>query len=51
MKIEDDEKALMLLNTLPKSMENFKDVLLFGRQDQIKFDDIQTTLKTKFLQL
>lgn len=43
VKIKDDYKALMLLNVLPKSVENYKDALLFGRQDWIKYDDIQTT--------
>lgn len=51
VKLEDDDKALMLLNSLPKSFENFKDTLLFGRQDQLSLDEIQTAIKTKFLQI
>lgn len=51
MKLEDDDKALMLLNSLSKSFENFKDTLLFGRKDQLSFEEIQTALKTKFLQM
>ncbi|KAL8506414.1 hypothetical protein ACS0TY_017336 [Phlomoides rotata] len=38
VKLEDDDKALMLLNALLKSLENFKDAVLFSRQDQISND-------------
>lgn len=41
----------MLLNSLPKSFESFKNTLMFGRQDQLSLDDIQTAIKTKFLQV
>lgn len=51
VKLEDDHKALMLLSSLPKSLENFKGTLLFGKKDQLSFEEIQTTLKTKFLQM
>ncbi|KAL8456521.1 hypothetical protein ACS0TY_034655 [Phlomoides rotata] len=32
VKLEDEDKTLMLLNSLPKSYKTFKDTLLFGRQ-------------------
>ncbi|KAL8542991.1 hypothetical protein ACS0TY_003758 [Phlomoides rotata] len=50
VKLEDEDKALALLNALPKSLEVFKDTLMFGRQSALSCDDIQTALKTKFLQ-
>ncbi|KAL8464324.1 hypothetical protein ACS0TY_034014 [Phlomoides rotata] len=50
VKLEDEDKALILLNALPKSLEGFKDTLLFGRQNALASDEIQTALKTKFLQ-
>lgn len=51
VKLEDDNKALMLLNSLPKSFESFKDTLLFGRKDQLSLDEIQTAIRTNFLQI
>ncbi|KAL8478373.1 hypothetical protein ACS0TY_030329 [Phlomoides rotata] len=35
VKMEDDDKALMLLNALPKSLDSFKDSVLFGNQDGV----------------
>lgn len=32
MKLEDEDKALMLLNSIPKCNENFKDVMIYGRE-------------------
>ncbi|KAL8462370.1 hypothetical protein ACS0TY_033415 [Phlomoides rotata] len=49
VKLEDDDKALMLLNTLPRSLENFKDAVLFGRQDQVSYDGVLAAVKTKIL--
>ncbi|KAL8528126.1 hypothetical protein ACS0TY_005795 [Phlomoides rotata] len=51
VKLEDDDKTLMLLNALPRSLENFKDAVLFGRQDQVSYDGVLTAVKTKILQV
>ncbi|KAL8489406.1 hypothetical protein ACS0TY_025348 [Phlomoides rotata] len=51
VKLEDDDKALMLLNALPRSLENFKDVVLFGRQDQVSYDNVLAVVKTKILRV
>ncbi|KAL8491748.1 hypothetical protein ACS0TY_023372 [Phlomoides rotata] len=51
LKLEDDDKALMLLNVLPRSLENFKDAVLFGRQDQVSYDRVLATVKTKILRV
>ncbi|KAL8523411.1 hypothetical protein ACS0TY_013391 [Phlomoides rotata] len=51
VKLEDDDKALMLLNALPRSLENFKDVVLFGRQDQVSYDNVLAAVKTKILRV
>lgn len=32
IKLDDDDKVLMLLNTLLKSFENFKGTLIFGKK-------------------
>ncbi|KAL8473662.1 hypothetical protein ACS0TY_030489 [Phlomoides rotata] len=51
VKLEDDDKALMLLNVLPRSLENFKDVVLFGRHDQVIYENVLTAVKTKILRV
>ncbi|KAL8543098.1 hypothetical protein ACS0TY_003837 [Phlomoides rotata] len=51
VKLEDDDKALMLLNVLPRSLENFKDVVLFGRQDGVSYDGVLAVVKTKILRV
>ncbi|KAL8497847.1 hypothetical protein ACS0TY_021262 [Phlomoides rotata] len=51
VKLEDDDKALMLLNALPKSLENFKDAVLFGSQDGVSYDGGLTAVKTKILRV
>ncbi|KAL8463061.1 hypothetical protein ACS0TY_033901 [Phlomoides rotata] len=51
VKLEDDDKALMLLNALLRSLENFKDIILFGRQDQVSYDGVIAAVKTKILRV
>ncbi|KAL8456282.1 hypothetical protein ACS0TY_034479 [Phlomoides rotata] len=47
VKLEDDDKALMLLNALPRSLENFKDAVLFGRQEEVSYENVLAAVKTK----
>ncbi|KAL8488520.1 hypothetical protein ACS0TY_024701 [Phlomoides rotata] len=51
LKMEDDDKALMFLNALPKSLDNFKDYVLFGNQDGVNYDSVLTAVKTKILRV
>ncbi|KAL8507705.1 hypothetical protein ACS0TY_018301 [Phlomoides rotata] len=51
VKLKDDDKALMLLNTLPRSLENFKDVVLFGRQDEVSYENVLAAVKIKILRI
>ncbi|KAL8497127.1 hypothetical protein ACS0TY_020707 [Phlomoides rotata] len=51
VKLEDDDKALMLLNALPKSLDNFKDSVLYGNQDGVSYDSVLTAVKTKILRV
>ena len=40
----------MLLNALPKSYEHLKDAMLFGRENSISFEEVQSALKAKEFQ-
>ncbi|KAL8525585.1 hypothetical protein ACS0TY_014995 [Phlomoides rotata] len=51
VKLEDDDKALILLNALPRSLENFKDVVRFGRQDKVSYDKVLAAVKTKIMRV
>lgn len=40
VKIYDDDKSLYLLNSLSKYFEHFKDVLLYGKKNNIILDEV-----------
>lgn len=46
VELGDEDKALILLNALPKSYESFKDTLLFETQSGITLEQVQIVLKT-----
>ncbi|KAL8537644.1 hypothetical protein ACS0TY_012681 [Phlomoides rotata] len=48
--MEEEYKTLILLSALPKSFENFKDIILYGRQSSITLEEVQVALKSKELQ-
>ncbi|KAL8471904.1 hypothetical protein ACS0TY_029223 [Phlomoides rotata] len=50
IKMEEEDKALIILSALPKSFENFKDTFLFGRQSLLTLEDVQIALRSKELQ-
>ena len=50
VKMEDEDKALTLLNGLPSSYEHFKDAMLFGRDQTITFEEVQSSIRTKEMQ-
>src|SRR3954465_923163 len=47
VKIDDEDKALLLLSLLPRSFEHFKDALLYGKEGTITLDEVQTAVKSK----
>ena len=49
IKYEDEDKALVLLHSLPKSYETFVDILKHGR-DKLTLDDVIGALNSKDLQ-
>lgn len=48
--LEDEDKALILLNALPKSYENFKDAMIFGREQALSLCEVQSARQSKELQ-
>lgn len=50
VQLEDEDKAIILLNALPKCFEHLKDAMLFGRENTITIEEVQTALRAKELQ-
>ena len=50
VKLEEEDKALLLLNSLPKSFEHFKDAILYGKDQDITLEEVQTSIRTKEMQ-
>ncbi|KHN31970.1 Retrovirus-related Pol polyprotein from transposon TNT 1-94, partial [Glycine soja] len=49
VKLEEEDKALLLLNSLPKSFEPFKDAIL-GKDQDITLEEVHTSIRTKEMQ-
>jgi len=49
VKLGDEDKALLLIDTLPKTFEHFKDVLLFSKEQIITPEEVHTSIQTKDL--
>lgn len=50
VKMDDEDKAIILLNALPSSFDHLKDVMLYGRETTITLEEVQCALKAKELQ-
>ena len=48
--IDDENKAILLLNALPKSYDQLRDAILFGREGTITLLEVQSALRSKELQ-
>lgn len=47
MKVEDENKVLLFLSSLPRSFDQFKVALLYGKKVTITFDEVQTVVRSK----
>ena len=45
-KVDDEDQALLLLCSLPGSYRNFRDTMIYGREN-ITFEDVKNNLKAK----
>lgn len=50
VKIDDEDKAVILLNSLPKSFKNFKETLKYGR-DALTMDLVIKSLNSKLMEI
>lgn len=48
--LKDEDKALILLNYIPRSYEHFKDAVIYGRDQTITLEEVQSAIRAKYLQ-
>ncbi|KAL1564721.1 Integrase catalytic domain-containing protein [Salvia divinorum] len=48
--LDDEDKAIILLNALPQSYDQLKDAMLYGRETSITLLEVQSALKSKEFQ-
>ena len=50
VKLEDEDKVVILLNALPKTFEHVRDALLYGKDKLITLEEVITSIWTKEFQ-
>ncbi|KOM55736.1 hypothetical protein LR48_Vigan10g162800 [Vigna angularis] len=50
VRLEDEDKAVILLNALPRTFEHFRDALLYGKDQVITLKEVVTSIRTKEFQ-
>ena len=48
--LDDEDKAILLFNALPKSFDHLRDAMLYGREKTITLEEVQSVLRAKLLQ-
>ena len=47
MKIDDEDKAILLVVSLPLSFKHFKEVMLYGNHTSLSFENVKSNLLSK----
>ena len=47
MKLKDEDKAILLVASLPTSYKHFKEMFLYTNNDTLSFEDVKTNLLPK----
>ena len=47
VKIEDEDKAILFVVSLPPSYKYFKEIMLYSNSDTISFEDVKSNLLSK----
>lgn len=47
VKIEDEDKAVLLIVSLPPSYKHFKEIMLYGNTETLSFEDVKSHLLSK----
>ncbi|GKE13137.1 hypothetical protein Tco_1416688 [Tanacetum coccineum] len=45
--IDDEDKAVLLVISLPASYKHFKEIILYGNRETLSFDDVKSALLSK----
>lgn len=48
--LDNDDKALMLLNSISRSYKHFKDAMIYGREQTMVHEEVVSAVKAKELQ-
>lgn len=48
--ISDEDKAILLLNALPRSYDQLRDAIMYGREGTIPLADVESALRAKEMQ-
>lgn len=49
VKFDDEDKVILFLISSSRSFEYFKDVFLYGKEDNITLEEVRSAIKTKEL--
>lgn len=47
VKIDDEDKAVLLVVSLPSTYKHFKEIMLYGNNDSLSFEDVKSNLLSK----